>query len=71
MVMISMTVDDKEKDIAILRTLGFTSYDISQIFFLQGIMNATVGILLGIVLAFLSLNNLQTIEVFISVIFGF
>ena len=71
MVMISMTVDDKEKDIAILRTLGFTSQDISQIFFLQGIMNATVGIVLGIILAFLGLNNLQTIETFISVIFGF
>ena len=71
MVMISMTVDDKEKDIAILRTLGFTSYDISQIFFLQGAMNATLGILLGIILAFLGLNNLQTIETFISVIFGF
>ena len=71
MVMISMTVDDKEKDIAILRTLGFTSYDISQIFFLQGAMNATLGIVLGIILAFLGLNNLQTIETFISVIFGF
>ena len=71
MVMISMTVDDKEKDIAILRTLGFTSYDISQIFFLQGAMNATLGIILGIILAFLGLNNLQTIESFISVIFGF
>ena len=71
MVMISMTVDDKEKDIAILRTLGFTSYDISQIFFLQGAMNATLGIILGIILAFLGLNNLQTIETFISVIFGF
>ena len=33
MVMVSMTVDDKEKDIAILRTLGFTRRDISQIFF--------------------------------------
>ena len=71
MVMISMKVDDKEKDIAILRTLGFTSYDISQIFFLQGAMNATLGIILGIILAFLGLNNLQTIETFISVIFGF
>jgi len=71
MVMISMTVDDKEKDIAILRTLGFTSYDISQIFFLQGAMNATLGIILGIILAFLGLNNLRTIETFISVIFGF
>jgi len=71
MVMISMTVDDKEKDIAILRTIGFTSHDISQIFFLQGIMNATVGIVLGIILAFLGLNNLQTIETFISVMFGF
>jgi len=71
MVMISMTVDDKEKDIAILRTLGFTSYDISQIFFLQGAMNAMLGIILGIILAFLGLNNLQTIETFISVIFGF
>ena len=71
MVMISMTVDDKEKDIAILRTLGFTSYDISQIFFLQGAMNAILGIILGIILAFLGLNNLQTIETFISVIFGF
>ena len=71
MVMISMTVDDKDKDIAILRTIGFTSHDISQIFFLQGIMNATVGIVLGIILAFLGLNNLQTIETFISVMFGF
>ena len=71
MVMVSMTVDDKEKDIAILRTLGFTKRDISQIFFLQGMMNATVGIVLGIVLAFIGLNNLQTIEGFISIIFGF
>ena len=64
-------LDDKEKDIAILRTLGFTRRDISQIFFLQGMMNATVGIVLGIVLAFIGLNNLQTIEGFINIIFGF
>ena len=35
-----MTINEKSKDIAILRTLGFREKDITQIFFLQGMINA-------------------------------
>lgn len=43
-----MVVNDKEKDIAILRTLGATPAFILRVFMLQGILIAGFGVLLGI-----------------------
>lgn len=44
-----MVVNDKEKDIAILRTLGATPTFILKVFMLQGILIASIGVLLGII----------------------
>ena len=71
MVMISMTINDKKKDIAILRTLGFRNKDVTQIFFLQGMINAVIGIFFGLALGVLALKNLTAIEEFIDRVFGF
>ena len=71
MVMISMTINEKSKDIAILRTLGFREKDITQIFFLQGMINALMGIFFGLLLGVIALKNLSKIEKFIDLIFGF
>ena len=71
MVMISMTINEKSKDIAILRTLGFREKDITQIFFLQGMINALMGIFFGLLLGVIALKNLSKIENFIDLVFGF
>jgi len=70
MVMISMTINEKSKDIAILRTLGFREKDITQIFFLQGMINALMGIFFGLLLGVIALKNLSKIENFIDLVFG-
>jgi lipoprotein-releasing system permease protein len=53
----SMTVNDKLKDIAILKATGFSGRDIVQIFLTQaviiGFMGALVGVLLGFVFSYM------------------
>ena len=49
----SMTVNDKMKDIAILKATGFSGRDIVQIFLTQAVIIGFLGALLGVGLGFL------------------
>lgn len=44
---LTMSVLDKTKEISILRSMGYTQSDISQIFVYQGFLIAAIGIVLG------------------------
>ncbi len=64
-----MVVNDKEADIAILRTLGATPHHIQEIFIVQGAIIGLVGTLLGVVSGVaLSLHVTQVVD-FIGGIF--
>ena len=43
-----MNVIEKKKDISILKTLGFSSINIGQIFILQGLLIGFIGIIIGL-----------------------
>lgn len=66
-----MVVNEKEKDIAILRTIGLEPGKVTRIFLVQGaaigIGGTAAGIALGLVLAF----NLETILPWLEHTFGF
>lgn len=49
----SMTVNDKLRDIAILKATGFSGRDIVQIFLTQAVIIGLLGALVGVVLGFL------------------
>lgn len=49
----SMTVNDKLRDIAILKATGFSGRDIVQIFLAQSVIIGLLGALVGVVLGFL------------------
>jgi len=63
-------VKDKQSDIAILRTLGFSPAKIMQVFVVQGTVIGMVGISLGITVGVLLSNNLTYIVKFIENITG-
>ncbi len=48
---LAITVMEKTKDIAILRSIGYTQSDISQIFLLQGLTVLVVGVIAGWIFA--------------------
>ena len=68
---ISTLINEKARDIAILKSIGFTEGDIEFIFLLQGIMIGIVGMLLGWVLGYGLTCSLEIIpinmDVFIEV----
>ncbi|AWD32411.1 Lipoprotein-releasing system transmembrane protein LolE [Candidatus Kinetoplastibacterium sorsogonicusi] len=66
-----MTVNDKEKDIAILRTFGAQAINISYIFVIQGLIISIIGITLGSILGILITTNLDIIFIFLENIIGF
>ena len=59
--MLVMVVTEKQSDIAILRTLGFTPKNIMGIFIVQGTMIGLVGTLLGALGGILLAANLENI----------
>jgi len=59
---LSMMVRSKVADIAILRTMGATSRQIMAIFMVQGLFLGVVGIMLGVLLAILLVNNFAAIS---------
>jgi len=63
-------VKDKQSDIAILRTLGFSPAKIMQVFVVQGTVIGMVGISLGIAVGVLLSNNLTYIVKLIEKITG-
>ncbi|WP_024851059.1 lipoprotein-releasing ABC transporter permease subunit [Hydrogenovibrio kuenenii] len=66
-----MVVTDKEKDIAVLRTIGASPGSIQSIFIIQGLIIGTVGSVVGAILGVITSLNIGTIVPFIENLFGF
>lgn len=58
---LNMTVTQKRQDIAILRSMGYDSYDIVSLFFSQGLILGFVGGSLGMICGYFLCLYLQTI----------
>jgi len=66
-----MIVMEKNKDIAILKSMGATSKSIMKIFIYQGITIGAIGTLLGCIGGLAVAFNLEKLSVFIENLFGF
>ena len=69
--MLIILVNDKKKEIGILRSMGATSRSITMIFGTCGIVMGVMGSILGTLAALITLNNLQSIIDFISWVQGY
>jgi lipoprotein-releasing system permease protein len=65
-----MLVNDKQADIAILRTLGISPRSITGIFMVQGTIVGVVGIVLGVIGGVLLAINIPAIAKWIEHVFG-
>ena len=59
---LNMTVNQKRQDIAILRSMGYDTFDIVALFFAQGLIIGLAGSLLGVIAGYFVCLYLQTIE---------
>ncbi len=66
-----MVVMEKNKDIAILKSMGATSASIMKIFVLQGLTIGTIGTTLGCIAGLALAHNLSQLSAFIEKLFGF
>jgi len=66
-----MVVMEKNKDIAILKSMGATSATIMKIFIYQGLIVGVVGTFFGCIAGLLIALNLQKISLFVEKIFNF
>jgi lipoprotein-releasing system permease protein len=66
-----MVVMEKNKDIAILKSMGASSRSILKIFIIEGGVVGVVGTILGMILGLLIAFNLEKITAFIENLFGF
>ena len=66
-----MVVMEKNKDIAILKSMGATSYSIMKTFIYQGLIVGFVGTFLGCVAGLAVAFNLQKISQFVERVFNF
>jgi lipoprotein-releasing system permease protein len=60
---LSILVNQKKREIAILRSIGFEAKDISRLFFSQGLVLGTLGGLIGLGVGFLVAAYIETIPV--------
>jgi lipoprotein-releasing system permease protein len=58
-----MTVSQKINEIAILKAMGFNGKDVIQIFVLQAITIGAIGVVLGLVLAYILISLLQHVYI--------
>ncbi len=65
---IVMTVKSKEREIAILRTLGASSRQLVLIFFTQGVIVSFIGIIFGIIVGYLLTININNMVIFLEFI---
>lgn len=65
-----MVVQDKQSDIAILRTLGLSPASIMQVFMIQGMVIGLLGIGIGVLLGVLLSLNLSHIVKFVESVTG-
>lgn len=65
-----MLVQDKNKDIAILRTMGLTRRGVRHVFLLAGLTIGFVGTLAGLILGLLFSYNIDAIKEFLEGLSG-
>jgi lipoprotein-releasing system permease protein len=68
---LTMAVNDKNADIAILRTLGASPASITGVFLIQGTIVGLLGTLLGLILGISVAFNVETVVPFIENLLGF
>ena len=66
-----MIVMEKNKDIAILKSMGATSQSVMKIFIYQGMIIGVIGTLLGCIAGIAVALNLQEVSLFVEKIFHF
>jgi len=59
---LNMTVTQKRQDIAILRSMGYDTFDIVSLFFSQGMIVGVVGAFFGLICGYFFCRYLQTIS---------
>ena len=67
---LSLLVLNKQKDIAILISLGFSKNTIQSIFLVQGIIIGLIGVSFGVLLGVLLANNINAIVLFLESLFN-
>lgn len=68
---LGLLIIDKKKEIAILKTQGIQNKQIIKIFIFQGLISGIQGILIGTLLSFLLLKQLNNIMPFINKIYNY
>jgi len=63
---LTILVKNKTKEIAILKTIGFSSLSINKIFFITGSFIGAAGTLFGVVLGVLFSYNIESVRIFLS-----
>ncbi|MGZ3724581.1 MAG: ABC transporter permease [Pseudobdellovibrio sp.] len=58
---LNMTVNQKRQDIAILRSMGYDTFDIVMLFFFQGLIVGVIGAVIGLAVGYFICRYLQTI----------
>jgi lipoprotein-releasing system permease protein len=66
-----MVVMEKNKDIAILKSMGATGRSIMKIFVLEGLIIGVAGTAIGLLFGLLIAINLESIVVFVQKVTGF
>lgn len=66
-----MVVNDKQSDIAILRTQGLSPGGVMGIFFVQGINSGFIGTFFGAVTGVITALNVETLVPWLENLFGF
>jgi lipoprotein-releasing system permease protein len=66
-----MVVMEKNKDIAILKSMGATARSILKIFIVEGLIIGTLGTVLGALLGMLAAINMETIAGYVEKVLGF
>ena len=64
-----MLVNNKRKDIGILRTLGVTKNQLIRIFIMNGCFIGFIGTILGLILGLTFCNNINEIKLFLEFLF--
>ena len=67
---LTMSVNERKKDIAILKTIGFSKLQITRIFIFQGFLVGLIGSLFGLLLGIIISVNINTIVPFIENLFN-
>jgi lipoprotein-releasing system permease protein len=66
-----MVVMEKNKDIAILKSMGATAQSILKIFIIEGLIIGTLGTILGALSGMLAAINMETIAGYVERVLGF